>query len=128
MADPFAAYHKALFVALDAGLSQSIYDFVPEDAVYPYVQIERHVTVQQNGLVARKDGVFTYLTVWSEYKGQKEVLEIMETIYTILNDAQLTLDAGRMVRCFVETRDTARDMDEQTFTGNVKLFTVLEHS
>ncbi len=127
MADPLAAYHKAIFVALDGGLSQDVYDYVPQGAKYPYVEIERHLASQNDLLVAEKDRIFTYLTVWSEYKGQKEVLEIMEAINTILHRAKLTLDSGTMVRCLVESRDTARDTDDVTFTGRVKLATLVEH-
>ena len=127
MADPLASHHKAIFTALESGLTQDVYDYVPQNASYPYVEVGRHVTIQDDSLVAKKDSVTTYLTVWSEYKGQKEVLEIMEAIYAILHQVSLPLDSGTMVRCFVDSRTTARDTDDQTFTGNVKLFTLLEH-
>lgn len=127
MADPLYAYHKAIFVALDGVISVPVYDYIPQNAGYPYVEIERHLAAQNDHLVAEKDRVFTYITVWSEYKGQKEVLQVMEEINTILHRAKLTLDSGTMVRCLVESRDTARDMDEVTFTGRMKLDTLVEH-
>ena len=127
MADPLVALHKAIFAALEASVSIPVFDYVPQGTPYPYVEIERHVTAQSDSLVAKKEGVFTYITVWSEYKGQKEVLETMEEMYSGMHQKQFNMDQGRMVKMSVQTRDTARDTDKLTFTGNVKLFTLVEH-
>ena len=127
MGDPFVAYQKAIFTALDAGLSIPVYDFVPEDATYPYLELSRQLALPSDVLSSNKDEMNTYLTIWSDYKGQKEVLEIMEQVYALMHQQQFAMDTGRMVKCFVSSRDTVRDVDNLTFTGNVKLTTLVEH-
>ena len=127
MADVLSATHKAIYDTLRVNLTTPVYDYVPEDAVYPYVELTRHISVPADMLVERKEQFTTYLTVWSEYKGQKEVLEILDSIYDLVHQKQLPTDTGRMVRCYVDNRDTARDMDDLTFTGNMKLATLIEH-
>ena len=132
MADPLFELHKAYYAALKAALTPigvELYDNVPStDVTHPYVVIERHVSANADFLNNRKDRVFTYLTVFSTYRGQKEVLTVMETMYEALHQKQLTLDAGRMVRCFVDSRDTSRDMDGLTYMGQVSTYAVIEHS
>lgn len=127
MADPTVAVHKAIYTALSADLTIPVYDHVPQKASYPYVEILRHVSTQRDSLVAQKDEIVTYLTVWSDYKGQKQVLTVMEEIYNSLHRKKLTLDAGEMVRMMIQTRDTTRDVDDSTFMGNVTVSSIVEH-
>lgn len=128
MADPLAATHKAIYTALNAAMTISVYDHVPQSASYPYVEIERSVASQNDSLVAQKDEVFTYISIWSNYRGQKQILEQMETAYAALHRKQLALDAGGMVECMVQMRDTAKDPQDRTYIGSLTVRSLVEHS
>lgn len=129
--DPLAATHKAIYAAMRealVSLDVTVYDFVPQNASFPYVEIDRMDADERNMLNDLKDSVFTYISVWSKYEGQKEVLEIMEIIYSALNNKQLPMDQGRMVNCNIERRSTTRDTDRLTFTGSITAFSIVEHT
>ena len=127
MADPLAAIHKAIYTALNTAMSIDVYDYVPQNASYPYVEIERSVASSEDSLVAQKDNVFTFVTIWSDYKGQKEILEQMETAYAALHRQKLALDNGNMVECMVQMRDTSRDVNDKTFIGSLTVRSLVEH-
>jgi hypothetical protein len=127
MAEPGLATQKALFVALEAGLSVPVYDHVPQGINPPYVVIERLVTDDASALTARRDRRFYYLSVWSTYRGQKEVLEQLAAIDAALHDRQLTLDTGRMVIARVIRKHTSRDADGRTFMGQATVEILTEH-
>jgi len=75
MSDPSVAFQTAVYSALDAGLSVPIYDSVPQDATYPYVTIDYQDSSRANWLSDRKDQKIMYFSVWSDYRGQKEVYQ-----------------------------------------------------
>lgn len=122
------AFQKALYQTLDSALTVPIYDYVPDNATYPYVVINNTEFPEMDYLSERKLEVFNYLFIFSDYKGQKEVLEIMEDIYTALHNKQLAMDEGRMVKMYVTERMTNRDMDGLTFTGRVRTHSYLEYT
>jgi hypothetical protein len=128
MTDPTNAVSKALYTRLASALSPiRVYDAVPQDAAYPYVVIDSILATQADFLVARKDDDYAYLSIWSQYRGQKEVLDIIATIEAALHRTQLTMDTGRMIECVVADRRTERDADNLTFQGSVKLRIMVEH-
>lgn len=128
MSEPSAATQKALYTALSAALSPiKVYDAVPQGAAYPYVVINNTEIVTADFLGSRKDERMVYLSVWSQYRGQKEVLDILADIDAALHRTALTLETGRMVQCFVADKGTSRDSDNLSFQGRVKLRIITQH-
>lgn len=121
MADPTLALQKALLAALDTGLSCEVYDAVPQDAAYPYVTLDTTAVDNDDYLRGRRDLRFVYLTVWSQQRGQQEVMEIMADIDTALHEKPLTLDTGRVISVRVDRKRTNREPDNETFMGQVTL-------
>ena len=126
MAEPSLALHKALLAALNP-ISASVFDGVPQGASFPYVTLDRTVLDRLPYLTARKQERFTFLTIWSEVKGQQQVLQIMGEIDALLDGASLTLDTGRVVLIQVDSASTDRDADTVTFRGSVVLRVITEH-
>ena len=64
-----------------AGASVSIYEDIPEGTSYPYVVLGEE-TAANNGSMTL-DGVEHTLTIhaWSQYRGRREIKEIMESVY-----------------------------------------------
>ena len=128
MSEPTNAILKAVYTRLSSALSPvKVYDSVPQGAAYPYVVIESIMGLQSDFLVSRKDEFFVYLSIWSQYKGQKQVVDIIADIYDALHRTQLSMDTGRMIECTVQEKRTIRDADNLTFQGALKLRIMVEH-
>lgn len=134
MSDPSAAVQKAVYAALAAsgaitrgGSDVPVYDHVPEGTAKPYVVLESMISAAADYLSNRKDDRLLYLSVWSTYRGQAEVLDIMEQIDAALADARLTLETGALIRCQVAQKRTVRDIDMVTFQGQVTLRLMTAH-
>lgn len=126
MAEPSLALHKALFAAL-GGLSTPVYDGVPQGAALPYITLDTSISGSVNHLVERVDERFVFLTIWSEARGQEEVLRIAGDIDAALDGADLSLDTGSVVSVQVDRISTRRDADNATFSGQVTLRVVTQH-
>jgi hypothetical protein len=112
---------KAIYVALDAGLSVPVYDHAPQDQVMPFVEISQHTSDPVDTLATAYSEDFVTVTVWSDYRGSKQVRELLGEIYETLHDVMLTLDQGRAVICRVASRDARRDVDGVTYVGSATI-------
>ena len=126
MADPALSLHKALLSAL-GGLSCPVHDGMSQGTPYPYVTLDTSTSSNMDLLTTRLDERFVYLSVWSEARGQAEVLGIMGEIDTALHGQRLVLDSGTVVALYVDRKSTTRDADDVTFTGQVALRVLTTH-
>jgi len=127
MADPTLPLQSALLTALNAALSCSVYDAVPQGAAYPYVTIDYSVSTNDDLLGGyRKDYRYYYLSIWSRAYGSAEVCSIMASI-DALNETPLTLSSGDMVSLRVERKRTSREPDNLTFMGQITLRIITTH-
>jgi hypothetical protein len=126
MSDPSVAFQTAIYTQLDAQLSVPVYDSVPQSATYPYVTIDYQDSSRANWLSDRKDQKIMYFAVWSDYRGQKEVLAIMSELDTLLNNQRFTLSTGRIAKMQVLSKRTNRESDGVTFMGQLRLQVLLE--
>lgn len=129
--DPVNAVQKAIYEALTevtvSGVAAPIFDEVPDKQAYPYIVIDSHNVIAEDNLVENKSTVVTYLSVWSEYRGQKQVLEISGEVFSRLHRQKFVLDSGTSVITKVLSRDTVRDQDDETFMGRIRVETLIEH-
>jgi hypothetical protein len=126
VAEPSKALHKAIIAAL-GGISCPVYDGVPQNTRYPYVVIDTGIANNADMLVERMQERFVYLNVWSESRGQAEVLGIIAEIDAALHNARLSLETGSAVSVRVDSHGTRRDADNVTFTGYVTLRVITKH-
>jgi hypothetical protein len=116
--------HKAVFGALSAALAPvSVYDLAPEDAAMPYVEIAKQQVLPVEQGLTPLDGDFArhmlYLTVWSSYRGQAEVLGIIGQIRAALHNQNIALAAGTAALCQIASEETVLDADGLTHQGAV---------
>ena len=124
-----ATVQKAIFSTLKAALlvdSVDIFDHVSQGEAKPYVVLDAQDITPRDYLVAQRDFRRVYLSIWSDYRGQKEVLDIYKVIYDTLHRQPVSLDNGRMVRCEVERFRSIQDADGLTYTGTVTLKLITE--
>jgi len=127
MSDPALALQTAIYAELNANLTVPIYDAVPQNASFPYVTIEYQESVNGNFLTSRTEQKTIFLAVWSDYRGQKEVLTIIAEIDNLLHEKNLTLSAGRIALMQIAAKRTNRESDGVTFMGRVSLKITLQH-
>lgn len=121
------ALQEAIFGALDGTISCPVYDFVPQNSSFPYVTIAFHDLTVDDFLNARKDEDIIYFSVWSDYRGQKEILDIMDEMEGLLHEKRLPLSTGRTALMRILTKRTNREPDGVTYMGQLRLRVLLEH-
>lgn len=136
MADSSWNLQQAVYGLLTSGssiASGKIYDDVPErvekanapDTEFPYVQIGEvdAISDDTDNASARDDGTIETLTlhVWSRYRGQKEVKNIMQQIKDLLHDTQITVTGRGSALAVVTIMRAFLDPDGKTRHGIVTL-------
>lgn len=122
MADPAIPLQAALYARLSDELSVPVYDAVPMDTAPPYLTIDSEIATNTSPIAGRdRASRFLYLTAWSDYRGQREVKQIMSEVYAALNQRPLVLSDGRAFGVRVERMSTNRDADGVTYMGSVVL-------
>lgn len=127
MADPAFALQVALHDRLAAGLPCPVHDGVPDNSPFPYVTLDSSVSDAADFLASRKDQRFLYLSVWSQYQGQREVHEIMAAIDGLLHNQPLPLATGHVVGMQVTRKQTSREPGGLTYQGAVTLRVITQH-
>ncbi len=116
------ALQVAIYSALtgDSGLMAAVsgvYDDVPQDASFPYVEMGESVAADwdsdtHNG----QDHLFTVHT-WSQAEGRKECKTIQALIYAILHNATLSMSGHGMILCRQISSEVFKDEDGHTHHG-----------
>lgn len=135
MSDPGWELQKAIYAALNGNLTAigggnaPVYDDVPADAAYPYVVLDGQSVIPQDGLVRRRETRPVNGSIWSTYRGQREVLEILGQVYTLLDRQRLSLGGGhRTVIVRVTRQNTSRDADGVTYMGEFTAEAIVERA
>lgn len=108
---------RALTIAL-AGRDVPVFDHVPHGQGFPFVELGTMQVLTVDATEAEGYEIIFYLTVWSAYRGQAEVLEILQLIYNALHDQNLALEHGPLVLSRLTEQRTDRDADGVTYMGN----------
>lgn len=119
VADAALAVQKALIGVLATALPCPVYDAVPDHASYPYVSISSTDSAHEDRLNHAIERRVVVLNVWSQAKGQAEVLGILTQIHTVLHRSRLGLDDGRVVGCYISRKTTNLDADGETYQGQL---------
>ena len=122
---------KSIFTALNGNVTGvcsaniPIYDDVPEGSVYPYVVIGEETT--SNNGTKTLDGVEHTITlhVWSQYRGRREIKEIMQSVYEKLHNTAITVTGASLVNIRQEFSNTLAEQDGITRHGVMRFRAVL---
>ena len=108
--------------------NNKIFDNVPDDTSYPYIQIGLE-TVSNIGTKTVDGNVYNVdIDVWSQYRGQKEIKEIMERIYVLCHDITISVSGADSVMSYVTNVTTLREPDGITRHGIVNInFTIYDN-
>ena len=127
------ALQQAIFTALDnatindvSGNSiTGVFDDVPENTAYPYVVIGEETATNID--TKDKDAHEHTLTihVWSQYRGRKEIKNIMSSVYTTLHNASITVSGASLVNIRHEFENTLTEADGITRHGVIRFRAVV---
>ena len=97
----------------------------PENTSYPYVVISEETTAN-NGSVTL-DGVEHTLTIhaWSQYRGRREIKEIMESVYSLLHNGAISVSGASLVNIRQEFSTTLAENDGITRHGVMRFRVVV---
>ena len=105
-----------------------IYDSVaPQDSAYPYVVIGME-TVSDVGTNTLDGNIYNLnIEVWSQYRGQKQIKEVMERIYNLVNNVSISVSGADSVMSNVNNTTTMVEVDGITRHGIVNVdFTIYD--
>jgi len=122
---------KAIFTKLNgnvdglAGANIPVYDDVPQQSNYPYVQIGEE-TSANNG-TKTLDGVEHTLTmhIWSQYRGRREIKTIMKSVYDLLHNTAISVSGASLVNVRQEFSTTLSENDGITRHGVIRFRAVV---
>jgi hypothetical protein len=97
MSDPSLALQGAINTRLRAqvlAVSGRVFDEVPQDVAFPYVELGEFQTVDDGAQCHDGQEVFATLHVWSRAAGQVEAKTIAGAVRGALHEAELALGAA----------------------------------
>ena len=102
-----------------------VFDDVPEGTAYPYVVIGEE-TATNIGVKDKDMHEYTQtIHVWSQYRGLRDIKEIMEQIYTLLNDYSITVSGASAIMLRHEFQTTLTEGDGLTRHGVMRFRVVV---
>ena len=124
---------KAVFSALNTGsitdasgsAITGVFDDVPTNTAYPYIRIGEE-TLSDNSS-KDKDSFEHTLTIhiWSQYRGNRDIKDIMKQVHDLLHDSSLTVSGASMVNMRQEFHTTITEGDGITRHGVMRFRAVV---
>ena len=122
---------KAIYAKLNGnvdgldGANIPVYDDVPQQSNYPYVQMGEE-TSANNG-TKTLDGLEHTLTmhIWSQYRGRREIKTIMKSVYDLLHNTAISVTGASLVNVRQEFSTTLAENDGITRHGVMRFRAVV---
>lgn len=111
-----------------AAIGYPTYDDVPQVTAYPYIVVgdDRSIPFDTDDSVGSETTCTIH--VWSQYRGRKEVKEIMRSIYHTLNRANLDITGGQLIECHAEFEESFLEPDGLTRHGVIRFRLIVEEN
>tara|TARA_R100001440_G_scaffold54689_2_gene74502 strand:+ start:600 stop:1010 length:411 start_codon:yes stop_codon:yes gene_type:complete len=106
-----------------------IFDSVaPQNTTYPYIIIGSEVTTDLGTATLDGNLYNVNIEVWSQYRGQKQIKEIMERVYILVNDVTISVSGADSVMSYVRNATSMTEVDGITRHGIVNIdFTIYDN-
>lgn len=126
------AVQAALYQVLTAALATPapavpVYDHVPENRSYPFVEIGELRLEDADLLDERMSTASLEVYVWSNARGQKQLHDLNARIRAALHDVQPPTAEGAIVMMRVASQVNDRAQDGVTYVSTTLLRLTLEH-
>ena len=105
-------------------LVTGIYDYIPSQTEYPYIKLGDMTEVPWDTFSKRGETNTTTIHVFSDFRGNKETLNIMDKVSTLLEAADFTVTGYNLVYCRREFK-TVYEEEQGTVRHGVLRFRVM---
>jgi hypothetical protein len=105
-----------------------IYDNVPQETSYPFISFGRNYSKKydvlgKNGLEQKLD-----IEIWSREGGKKQSAYIMESVYSLLHNAEIVIAGHNLISMEVISTSINLESDGCTYHGIISLRVILSFS
>lgn len=112
MKSPFLVLHDAEVARIEAETEYTVYDDMPEQAPYPYINMGEMTAVDWSDKFEPGQEIHSTIHIWSQYKGRKEVVEMGDMVLRALSKAPLVLNSNfRIVLAAMDMDELMMDLD-----------------
>lgn len=98
-------------------LGADVYDFVPDNSSFPYIKIGEETSVDNGTKTLQGSEHTLVIHIFSQYRGSKEVKNIMARIYALLHESNLSVSGASLVNLRFEFSDVIKENDGLTMHG-----------
>ena len=110
---------------LTTTLGAKVFDDIPEETPYPYVQLGEDVAIDYSTKDQTGSEVSVNVDVWSRYRGSLEAKNIMDRVHTLLHDSSLSVAGSNFINMRFEFSDIIRDPDGITRHGVMRFRAIM---
>lgn len=123
------AVQKAVIARLTTALAPvPVFDHAPPGQEFPFVAIGRQQVSPEDTFTEGVQRHVMTLTFLTQYRGQKQVLELVETARASLHRAHFALETGGLVSSLCGQIVTSIDADGLTWTGNLDVTFIVQRA
>tara|TARA_R110001592_G_scaffold147011_1_gene371406 strand:- start:71 stop:472 length:402 start_codon:yes stop_codon:yes gene_type:complete len=110
---------------LTTTLGASVFDDIPENTPYPYVQLGEDTAIDYSTKDQTGSEVTVNIDVWSRYRGSLQAKNIMDRVHTLLHDSSLSVTGSNFINMRFEFSDIIRDPDGITRHGVMRFRAIM---
>ena len=110
---------------LTSTLGASVFDDIPEETPYPYVQLGEDTAIDYSTKDQTGSEVTVNIDVWSRYRGSLQAKNIMDRVHTLLHDSSLSVTGSNFINMRFEFSDIIRDPDGITRHGVLRFRAIM---
>lgn len=110
---------------LTTTLGASVFDDIPEETPYPYVQLGEDTAIDYSTKDQTGSEVTVNIDVWSRYRGSLQAKNIMDRVHTLLHDSSLSVTGSNFINMRFEFSDIIRDPDGITRHGVMRFRAIM---
>lgn len=111
--------------AITDTLSCAVLDEVTQGQSYPFITIGEETAIDYSTKTAHGGEFTVNIDVWSQYKGSKEVKQIMDKVHDLLHNSNLSVTGFNLVNTRFEFSDILRDPDGVTRHGVMRFRAII---
>jgi len=123
MSDHSLELQKSIFDTLsgDSTITSTyganVYDYIPDNTSFPYVKLGEETSVDNGTKTLQGNEHTLVIHTFSQYRGSKEVKNIMSRIYALLHESSLSVSGASLVNLRFEFSDVIKENDGLTTHG-----------
>lgn len=95
----------------------NVYDYIPDNSAFPYVKVGEETSVDNGTKTLQGNQHTLVIHTFSQYRGSKEVKNIMSRIYALLHESSLSVSGASLVNLRFEFSDVIKENDGLTTHG-----------